>query len=169
MKVSKVNQQRWVQYFYITFIPKAIIIIIKRNRFNTYMYAMMVVGGGQRSAQTSSDVDYYLYVYICMMGSQKIEGHFWHLPNLMAYIYTCILPVLILARWCWPEHGRIWFSGELQSFPSLSKWILSDTRIITEILWMNFSNHERMTWPFFTHYMAFGCVQLHSLFKPNNL
>lgn len=82
---------------------------------------------------------------------------------------TNILPVLVLARCCWPEHGRVWFSGELQSFSSLSKWIFGDTRIITKILWMNFSNHECMTWSFFAHNVTLSCIQLHGLFKPNNL
>lgn len=87
----------------------------------------------------------------------------------MMIIWYRFLPVLVLTCWWWPEHGCVWFSGKLQSFPSLPKLILSDTRVITEILWMNFSNHECMAWPFFAHYMSFGCIQLHGLFKPNNL
>lgn len=79
------------------------------------------------------------------------------------------LPVLILAGRCRPENGRIRFSGELQSFSSLSEWIFSDTWVITEVLWMNFPNHKCMTWPFLAHNMSFSCIQLHGLFKPNNL
>lgn len=157
MKVSKANQQHWAQYFYITFMSKAMIIIIKRNRFNTfiYMHWLAVVW-----AQISSDMD---YVYD---GHSRIsKGHFWRWTNVNGYI----LPVLVLACWCWSKYGRIWFSSELQSFSRFSKWILSNTRIITKILWMNFTNHKCMTWPFFAHYMPFGCVQLHRLFKPNNL
>lgn len=108
---------------------------------------------------------------------EQTEKHTKHHPTWITF-GVCVfcwrilkgwLPVFVLARWSWPEYGRIWFSGKLQSFSSLSQWILSNARIITEILWVNFSNHKCMAWPFFAHNMPFSGVQLHSLFKPNNL
>lgn len=84
------------------------------------------------------------------------------------FVY-CVLPVFVLAGWGWSEYSRVWFSGELQSFSCLAQWILSNARIITEVLWMNFSYHERVTWSTISHYMPFGCVQLHRLFEPNYL
>lgn len=137
---------------------------------------------------------YMLYVYTTWHQKIKFTRTRWSV-GLMSYMCVCVcarmcvfifqicllikwldvecgldfLPVLILAGRCRPENGRIRFSGELQSFSSLSEWIFSDTWVITEVLWMNFPNHKCMTWPFLAHNMSFSCIQLHGLFKPNNL
>lgn len=80
-----------------------------------------------------------------------------------------LLPVSILANGRRPEYRCVWLSGKLQSFSGLSKWIFSDTRIVSEILLMNFPDYERMTWASIFGDVPFGCVQLHSFLEPNYL
>lgn len=131
----------------------------KKNQIHNTC-AMKLIWANRKAHKTSSDMDYRSgYVFVEYRNDDYRASICPDIP----------LPVFVLAGWSWPEYGRIWFSGKLQCFSRLAQRILSNAWIVSKVLWVNFSNHKCMAWSFFAHNMTFSGVQLHGLFKPNNL
>jgi hypothetical protein len=78
-------------------------------------------------------------------------------------------PVLVLAHRSWSENCRVGLAWQHQVLFALAELILRIAAVVAEVLLMNLSDDERVSWASVLHDVALGRVELHCLFKPNDL